>query len=651
MEQQSQRNYVAILRIGSGSLLEGFPDVTIRIGLENEPSNIQAGGSLPSAPELLYLYQRWQALYVALYTWLGWRLRITFPSDRIEPTNVSEAGLREICEQIRLRFNEWLSSVQFAAIDRHLRTYLHPENTVRILIETDNFELRQFPWNLWDFWQDFPRAELALSTPKFNPPVHRDARSGPMRILAVLGNADRLQLDSDLAELQKLPDAELVLLQEPTCAQISDRLWKQEWDIFFFAGHSATTHQGKVGTLEIGQDRVLRMGDLEHALRHAIGRGLQLAIFNSCDGLGILGELESLGLHVPQLVVMREPIPDRVAHQFLGSFLQAFARGEPLHLAVREAREQLQVLEYITDDLDPLAQMLRSTALDAAAKNSAETFPCASWMPVIYTHPAVSPLIWPKRERPRQPSETQPQPETQPASSVPTRSPRRWMLAATLAVATIAGYFSLGSPIARGANNIAKYHHQKGDLFTARFFYRSATVLDFRFAPPHYNLGWLCEEMGDRSCAIRAYYRAAVRGLAEGYAQASRLQILDHNLDEALPGIRQCLDRAEYDGVRVSCLKNLGWVRFEQQKYERAERKLQDAGALAQQIPISSPHTACLLAQTQEVLGKEGNETFSWWFHTLQYANPNFPEQEQCIVMAQERLGRSPEHSQISNSP
>jgi CHASE2 domain-containing sensor protein len=101
-------------------------------------------------------------------------------------------------------------------------------------------------------------------------------------------------------------------------------------------------------------------------LRRAIDRGLQLAIFNSCDGLGLAYELEQL--HIPQSIVMREPVPDRVALAFLKQFLSTFAGGAPLYTSVRQAREYLQGLE--------------------------SEFPCASWLPVIFQNPAVPPLTW-----------------------------------------------------------------------------------------------------------------------------------------------------------------------------------------------------------------------------------------------------------------
>jgi hypothetical protein len=47
--------------------------------------------------------------------------------------------------------------------------------------------------------------------------------------------------------------------------------------------------------------------------------------------LGLARELEQL--HIPQLIVMREPVPDVVAQAFLKYFLHSFASGKPLYQA------------------------------------------------------------------------------------------------------------------------------------------------------------------------------------------------------------------------------------------------------------------------------------------------------------------------------
>ena len=105
---------------------------------------------------------------------------------------------------------------------------------------------------------------------------------------------------------------------------------------------------------------------MRYALRTSVSKGLKLAIFNSCDGLGLANSLSDLG--IPQIIVMREPVPDPVAQSFLRYFLKAFARREPFYLAVRQAREQLQGLEG--------------------------EFPCATWLPVIFQNPVALLIQW-----------------------------------------------------------------------------------------------------------------------------------------------------------------------------------------------------------------------------------------------------------------
>jgi GTP-binding protein EngB required for normal cell division len=116
----------------------------------------------------------------------------------------------------------------------------------------------------------------------------------------------------------------------------------------------------------INRQESLTITDLKLALQKAIDRGLRLAIFNSCDGLGIARDLAQL--QIPEIIVMREPVPDFVAQEFLKHFLSSFSNGQSLYLAVREARERLQGLENL--------------------------FFCASWLPVICQNIAEVPSKW-----------------------------------------------------------------------------------------------------------------------------------------------------------------------------------------------------------------------------------------------------------------
>jgi hypothetical protein len=107
---------------------------------------------------------------------------------------------------------------------------------------------------------------------------------------------------------------------------------------------------------------------LKAGLEKAIEHGLQLAILNSCDGLKLAEDLADL--NIPQVIVMREPVPDRAAQQFLKFFLKAFSSGESLYLAVRQARKRLH-----------------ETGWD-------DNCPGVSWLPVIYQNPTVGALNW-----------------------------------------------------------------------------------------------------------------------------------------------------------------------------------------------------------------------------------------------------------------
>lgn len=202
-----------------------------------------------------------------------------------------------------------------------------------------------------------------MSAPQYRPPPPLNSTIR-VRILAILGDSTGINVEQDKAILQEqLPDVEITFLTQPQLQVLNHQLWEQQWDILFFAGHSASQGDGSTGQIYINQNDSVSLRDLRNALKKAIFRGLQLAIFNSCDGLGLAQELADL--NIPQIIVMRKPVPDFVAQEFLRHFMRIFASGTSLYLAVREARERLQGLE--------------------------KQFPCASWLPVICQYPAATP--------------------------------------------------------------------------------------------------------------------------------------------------------------------------------------------------------------------------------------------------------------------
>lgn len=339
----------------------------LEIGSECDRPSVELLGALPPNPELaLHLFQ-WQQFYRSLS--IG-NLSI---NSRIQPQEIIYGGsvnhledCRQSATKLQHQMTHWLESSSFRYLDQRLREVLSLNDPIRVLIRTQDPQLRRLPWHLWNFIERYSKTEVALSTlvaerVEVEPLTVSDRR---VKILAILGNSQNINVQADRQFLQALPNAAVTFLVEPPRQQINQQLWEQAWDILFFAGHSAT--EGDQGLIYINPHETLNLEELKYGLRQAIARGLQLAIFNSCDGLGLAQALESL--HLPQMIVMREPVPDRVAQEFLKYLLAAFAGGKSLYLSVREARERLQGIE--------------------------DQFPCATWLPVICQNSTEIPPTW-----------------------------------------------------------------------------------------------------------------------------------------------------------------------------------------------------------------------------------------------------------------
>ncbi|MBD2605287.1 CHASE2 domain-containing protein [Scytonema hofmannii FACHB-248] len=370
---------LVVLNLGRGDLKRGFPSVTVQLWEEGNPIAMQFTGSLPPASSLWQLYRRWQLLYQllyeALYPSLGWRRYVEKQDEEIEideedVTNISSVDFINLCDDLSKGINTWLKSETFRNIDQKLRTTLAPNDEIRVILATEDEEVKRLPWHLWNFFEDYQSSIVGISAAEIAQVKPLPKKPGDkLRILAIIGNSEGIDLEKDKAILEQLPGAETVFLVEPQRKELDKWLWdKQGWDILFFAGHGSTQTDGETGRIHINKTDYLTVPQLKNALKAAIARGLRLAIFNSCDGLSLARNLASL--QIPQMIVMREPVPDLVAQEFLKHFLAAFADGESFYLAMREAQDRLQGLE--------------------------NEFPCASWLPVMCQNPSSSALVWQK---------------------------------------------------------------------------------------------------------------------------------------------------------------------------------------------------------------------------------------------------------------
>jgi uncharacterized protein YjbI with pentapeptide repeats len=364
-----RKEKVVIIDIGEGDFSTGF-SVTLYIGEELTRPSFKSKGRLPANLDIVESYNQWKTSY---HNRIG-AFRIEVPNTQV--TNVRHLDFYQECstsaEKLKDDLNKWLEEKEFYPVSKQIFQQLNPTDSIRFILQTDNNLLRRLPWHIWSFFEEYKKAEIAISNTSYMA-VDNDyfpkniLRKSSVRILAIMGSDEGINLSKDKALLEKFTEnAEIVFVRVPTREELNKILWNQKWDILYFAGHSFSSTDDQVGYISTNKAENLTVNDLNYALDNAIKNGLKLAIFNSCDGLGVAFNLANL--HIPQMIVMREWVPDEVAQEFLRNFLKAFVGGKSLYQSVRDAREQLHHWE--------------------------KCFPCATWLPVIFQNPAEITPTW-----------------------------------------------------------------------------------------------------------------------------------------------------------------------------------------------------------------------------------------------------------------
>ena len=350
-----------VITLMEGSFEQGFPAL-LQISEYNAltRTDIQIPGQLPANPNIPKQFRNWQLAY----------RQIVMPHSRIraKPAQVTNISCSQLGNQLVNSLNDWLNSGSrdWQKIRQGLQINLNQTDEVEILIQTNNLLLRQLPWHQWDFFKFYTKAEIALSNPEFKRPIKSLIKPVKriINILAILGNSENINVNQDRTFFEQLSrQADTKFLVEPSFQEFNENLWNKNWDILFFAGHSYSEEKGQI---LLNKTEIISLTQLRYALTKAIEKGLGLAIFNSCDGLGLAQEL--FDLNIPQVIVMREPVPDAVAQAFLKHFLTAFVKGKSLYTSVREARERLEAFE--------------------------NQYPYATWLPVICQNSAVVSPSW-----------------------------------------------------------------------------------------------------------------------------------------------------------------------------------------------------------------------------------------------------------------
>ncbi|MBW4451443.1 MAG: substrate-binding domain-containing protein [Nostoc indistinguendum CM1-VF10] len=374
----------------------------------------------PLPPDLESSFNQWQSAYREIE---AVRYCVSpAPGLRLTPKSATNHSHVEHTAAVKDYLNQWLNSgdSRWQPIRDRLiaiAQQLHQSNDeIRVIIDAKDIDLRRLPWQAWNLLEEhYPNAEVALSAPKSsNTKINKLVpQSTKVRILVAVGRSDGINTKDDLKVIQDLETdgVEVRCLIKPSRRDLCDALWdEQGHHIFVFTGHSGSQEDGQIGWIELNDEESLTIEEFKEALKQAIDKGLQLAIFNSCDGLGLANQLAQI--HLPQVIIMREPVPDPVAVDFLRYFFQEFTHNnKSLFTSVKKARKRL---EHFKSD-----------------------YPGAIWLPTICIEANVEPLTWQGLRESYPPHLTSTKPED--STHQPKKNIKPWLLVGLLGLVIISG--------------------------------------------------------------------------------------------------------------------------------------------------------------------------------------------------------------------
>lgn len=567
----------------------------------------------------------------------------------IRPTALRKTrqALKDQCDQseveLRQRFLTWLdASPEFRDLNLKVRDELQIDEPCLFIIQHNDLDVRRLPWHEWPLFRDRPKVEPFYGDLMRNQVRTPDRpRRDRARILVILGNCEGINTEPDrqfFQEIQQTSGADIVFLDAPKRTEVNEQLWEQGWDIIFFAGHSTSQSEEAKIYLNAHGD-YLTLNDLWHGLRRALDNGLKLAIFNSCDGLGLAQGLDDR--QIPFTIVMREAIADQVAQQFLQHFLNAFIhKGLSLPEAVREAREKLDIFQ--------------------------NQIPCPSWLPVVVQQPYTGLLYWSDLMQSADPvlidSDTpsliaDPSLTTPPiatpfrpptVTTPPTRSPwYRLTRRHAAAIATLALALPLVSYT--GSDFLTNQGEEAYQMTTidrnvamkkAKFFFDWAIRLNPWNGEAWMFRGSLYEDAGDIETARKYYTRSKDLDHGGGCSNLGLLQtMVDRDYSKARVTLSYCDYLIPNDNriYKAANLKNWGQLFYEERDYRAAEEKFKES----LQLQPENGKSSCLLAKTLKQLDRP-TEALEHWTDCLQYASNYYPDVRQWHREAERELAQRP---------
>jgi len=325
--------------------------------------------TLPYPESLTISYQDWQKNYLNFYhKALRGRVvntgKLTRQVDWHQKLVQAEAKL--LCEFHRWLRHEELYEIRAIVAEAakqkteglSLQHQTHV-STIDIFITCSSQDLCHLPWEAWEITEFAASRKIRIVRQPINIRKtivnnRSDRPRNKARVLAILGDDTGLNFQVDkeaVKSLSPIAEVEFVGWQpQESQAELKEKIVKaitdqRGWDILFFAGHSnETLNTG--GEIAIAPGISLSIKEIAQPLTVAKQRGLQFAIFNSCSGLSIANTLIDLGLS--QVAVMREPIHNQVAQEFLVRFLQSLAEYKDVHESLLSACQFLKLEKNLT---------------------------------------------------------------------------------------------------------------------------------------------------------------------------------------------------------------------------------------------------------------------------------------------------------------
>lgn len=292
--------------------------------------------------------------------------------------NINTSNLRYSEESLIQNFRTWTNNANFeAAIDGIFNKAINntgkdkvQRTTIRIHFtfsenNNDSEIFRRLPWYEITTIDDVAK-KFVLLFPRTNyarPMYNKDSNLiFQPRVLVIRGCEDKdiqKNQDEEIKKLKETPGVKVIEKKINNSEDVHNILTTENYNILVYNGHSNSENGGQI---LIGTGTV-RIQDFEQDFRQAVRRGLKIAFFNSCDGLGIADFLTA-NVGVPAVIVMKEPVPDHFANRFFISFIKDFFKdGNSLSIALENSRKSNEYIKGLFPGSSSLPVLIYSSVL------------------------------------------------------------------------------------------------------------------------------------------------------------------------------------------------------------------------------------------------------------------------------------------------